>query len=148
MASHSFSRALRSSLTRQLTSPAIQRRTLISALRYARTGLAAPLKPASVASFQQTRGVKTIDFAGTKEVVYGDHLPCKSGPMADADGSAEREDWPREKLLVWLSQASPLGLTSAEPRQVVRVSDCTHRNTSKTIPLPSSATAHKDTDKA
>ena len=74
MASRSFSRALRSSPTRQLTLPATQRRTLISASKYARTGLAAPLKPASVASFQQTRGVKTIDFAGTKEVVYGDLL--------------------------------------------------------------------------
>ena len=30
----------------------------------------------------QTRGVKTLDFAGTKEEVY------------------ERGDWPREKILV------------------------------------------------
>lgn len=76
------------------------------------------------------------------------NYPSKSGPMADADGSSEREDWPREKLLVWLPQAQPLGIAFAEPRVVVRVSDGTHRNTSKTIPLPSSATAHKDTDKA
>lgn len=75
MASRSFSRALRSSLTRQLTSPAIQRRTLISASKYARTGLTVPLKPALGATLQQTRGVKTIDFAGTKEVVYGDSAP-------------------------------------------------------------------------
>ena len=75
MASRSFSRALRSSITHQLTSPATQHRTLISASKYARRGLAAPLKPASVATFQQTRGVKTIDFAGTKEVVYGDSSP-------------------------------------------------------------------------
>ncbi len=75
MASRSFSRALRTSLTRQLTSPAIQRRTLVSASKHARTGLAGPLKPAFVASIQQTRGVKTIDFAGTKEVVYGDPFP-------------------------------------------------------------------------
>jgi hypothetical protein len=33
----------------------------------------------------QTRGVKTLDFAGTKEEVY------------------ERNDWPREKfLVVWI----------------------------------------------
>ena len=75
MASRSFNRALRSSLTHQLTSPATQRRTLISASKYARTALAAPLKPAFVASLQQTRGVKTIDFAGTKEVVYGNSFP-------------------------------------------------------------------------
>ena len=72
MASRSFSRALQSSLTRQLTSPATQRRTLISASKYARTARIAPLRPAFAASLQQTRGVKTIDFAGTKEVVYGD----------------------------------------------------------------------------
>ena len=75
MASRSFSRTLRSSLTHQLTSPASQRRTLISASKYGRKGLAAPLKPAFAASLQQTRGLKTIDFAGTKEVVYGDSLP-------------------------------------------------------------------------
>ena len=82
MASRSFSRALRSSLTHQLTSPAAQRRTLILASKYARTGLAAPLKPASVATFQQTRGVKTIDFAGVKEVVYGDLFPDRCRPAA------------------------------------------------------------------
>lgn len=72
MASRSCSRALRSFLTHQLTSPATQRRTLISAPKYFRTDLAALLKPAFVATVQQTRGIKTIDFAGTKEVVYGD----------------------------------------------------------------------------
>merc|ERR1712000_496019 len=43
-------------------------------LPHQRASFAAP-------SQQQTRGVKTIDFAGTKEDVY------------------ERADWPREKLL-------------------------------------------------
>ena len=74
MASRSFSRALRSSLTRQLTSPAIQRSTLVSASTYARTGLTAPLKSTIGTTLQQTRGVKTIDFAGSKEVVYGDSV--------------------------------------------------------------------------
>ncbi|CAF9918449.1 MAG: Bifunctional acetohydroxyacid reductoisomerase [Alectoria fallacina] len=81
MASRSFSRALRSPLSRQLTTPAVQRQTLIAASQYARAGLPAHLKPAVRSTVQQSRGLKTIDFAGTKETVY------------------EREDWPREKLL-------------------------------------------------
>ncbi|KAK0517077.1 hypothetical protein JMJ35_000232 [Cladonia borealis] len=81
MASRSFSRALRSPLTRQLTAPSAQRRTLISASQSARTGLAPTLKPSVAGSLQHSRGLKQIDFAGTKETVY------------------EREDWPREKLL-------------------------------------------------
>ena len=39
-------------------------------------------------SFTQTRGVKTLDFAGTKEEVY------------------ERNDWPRERFQVFLSKDS------------------------------------------
>jgi hypothetical protein len=64
MASRNFSRALRSPLTKQLSAPA--RRTFVSALN-------ASARPSArvVASAQQVRGVKTIDFAGTKEVVYG-----------------------------------------------------------------------------
>ena len=38
-----------------------------------------------VPSIIQTRGVKTLDFAGTKEEIY------------------ERNDWPREKFLVYES---------------------------------------------
>lgn len=71
MASRSFSRALRSPLTRQLAAPAAQRRTLISASRLARTGVATPLKPTVTGSLQHSRGLKQIDFAGTKETVYG-----------------------------------------------------------------------------
>lgn len=71
MASRSFSRALRSPLSRHLTSPAVQRRTLISASQYARSSITAQLKPAVGSALQQSRGLKTIDFAGTKETVYG-----------------------------------------------------------------------------
>ena len=78
MASRPAARTLRQAV-RQLAAPAVQRRTFVSALSAART--AAP-KAAVSSQFQQVRGVKTIDFAGTKETVY------------------EREDWPREKLLV------------------------------------------------
>lgn len=66
MASRTFSRALRSPLAKQLSAPA--RRTFVSALNAsARPSVAR----AAVASAQQVRGVKTIDFAGTKEDVYG-----------------------------------------------------------------------------
>lgn len=81
MASRSFSRTLRSPLSHQLTSPVVRRRTLVSASQHTRARPAAHLKPAVGRIVQQTRGLKTIDFAGTKETVY------------------EREDWPREKLL-------------------------------------------------
>ncbi|KAF1957144.1 ketol-acid reductoisomerase [Byssothecium circinans] len=76
MASRPAARVLRQA-TRQLVAPAVQRRTFVSALSAAR----ATPKAAVTASFQQARGVKTIDFAGTKETVY------------------ERADWPQEKLL-------------------------------------------------
>ncbi|CAI4215185.1 unnamed protein product [Parascedosporium putredinis] len=78
MASRTFSRAIRSQLTRQLASPAVQQRTLAAAGR----SLARQARPAMVGpAQQQVRGVKTMDFAGSKEDVY------------------ERADWPQEKLL-------------------------------------------------
>lgn len=72
MSSRSFSRAARSPLARQLTSPAVQRRTFVSALNGVRA-TAVTARPAVPALQQQTRGVKTIDFAGSKEEVYGKH---------------------------------------------------------------------------
>ena len=66
MASRAFSRALRSPLAKQFNAPA--RRTFVSALNAAARR---PAARAVVASAQQVRGVKTIDFAGTKEDVYG-----------------------------------------------------------------------------
>ncbi len=77
MASRSFTRALRTPLTRQLTSPAVQRRTFVSALCGVRVGLTATLKSAVAGPAQQIRGVKTIDFAGSKETVYGLHKPLR-----------------------------------------------------------------------
>ncbi|KAG4434083.1 Acetolactate synthase, mitochondrial [Cadophora sp. M221] len=75
MASRTFSRALRSPLAKQLSAPA--RRTFVSALNASARPTATR---AAVASVQQVRGVKTIDFAGVKEDVY------------------ERADWPAAKL--------------------------------------------------
>ncbi|KAL2115665.1 hypothetical protein VTJ04DRAFT_9920 [Mycothermus thermophilus] len=82
MASRSFSKALRGPLARQLASPAVQRRTFIAAAGLVRaSAVAARTAAAAGTARQQVRGVKTIDFAGSKEEVY------------------ERSDWPREKLL-------------------------------------------------
>jgi hypothetical protein len=50
------------------------------------TALKASARPtaravAASAQQQQLRGVKTIDFAGTKEVVYGECFPSYSNPV-------------------------------------------------------------------
>ena len=73
MASRTMSKALRSPLARQLVSPAVQRRTFVSAMGALRaTAISAPrvAHPAQ----QQVRGVKTIDFAGSKEEVHGEFI--------------------------------------------------------------------------
>ncbi|WPH01255.1 ketol-acid reductoisomerase, mitochondrial [Acrodontium crateriforme] len=80
MASKHSTRALRQ-LSKQLVAPRVQQRTFVSAFNVTRPSLAAARKVVAPAAAQQTRGVKTVDFAGDKEVVY------------------ERSDWPREKLL-------------------------------------------------
>jgi ketol-acid reductoisomerase len=54
-----------------LAAPAVQRRTFVSALNTARAGVAAAPRAAVSSQVQQVRGIKTIDFAGTKETVYG-----------------------------------------------------------------------------
>lgn len=69
MASRGATRALRSSL-KQLATPIAQRRAFAAAVNAARTGANAAPRAVSV-PFQQRRGVKTIDFAGTRETVYG-----------------------------------------------------------------------------
>jgi ketol-acid reductoisomerase len=71
MASRSFSKALRAPIARQLATPAVQQRTFIAARSLVRAGAAAAARPALAGSAQQVRGVKTIDFAGVKEDVYG-----------------------------------------------------------------------------
>ena len=74
MASRTFSKALRSPLGRQLASPAVQTRTFVSAMGALRATAVAARAPARPAQ-QQVRGVKTIDFAGSKEEVWGE-LNC------------------------------------------------------------------------
>lgn len=71
MASRSFNRSLKAPLIRQLISPTIQRRTIVGLTSHSRiSSPSATIYPA-VVSRQQTRGVKSIDFAGHKETVYG-----------------------------------------------------------------------------
>jgi len=69
MASRTATKALRSAAAKQVTSPTVQRRTFVSALNAA----ARPMSAAApkVAFVQQARGMKTVDFAGHKETVFG-----------------------------------------------------------------------------
>ena len=71
MAARGASRALRNSVKQLTAAPVVQRRTFIAAVGAARAGIAAAPKVAVSTPFQQIRGVKTIDFAGTKETVFG-----------------------------------------------------------------------------
>ena len=80
MASRSFSKALRAPLGRQLASPAVQRRTFVAAAGAVRASAVASTSAARPAQ-QQVRGVKTIDFAGSKEQVWGE-LPPSPLPVS------------------------------------------------------------------
>lgn len=71
MASRTLSKSIRSQLARQVAAPRVQQRTFAAAARgLVRAGAVSASKPA-LAPKQQVRGVKTIDFAGSKEDVYG-----------------------------------------------------------------------------
>jgi ketol-acid reductoisomerase len=70
MASKSATRALRASL-RQIKAPQVSQRTFIAAANASRPSLVPAQKIAASAVVQQTRGKKTVDFAGDKEVVFG-----------------------------------------------------------------------------
>ncbi|QIW99910.1 hypothetical protein AMS68_005428 [Peltaster fructicola] len=78
MASRSASRALSSSL-KQIRTPRVAQRTFVTALN--RPNTFAAQKAVAATASQQSRGVKTVDFAGHKEKVF------------------ERADWPKDKLL-------------------------------------------------
>lgn len=67
MASRNASRALRAAL-RQASTPRVQQRTFAAVASASRPTLQ---KAATSAFVQQSRGKKTVDFAGDKEVVYG-----------------------------------------------------------------------------
>lgn len=88
MASKTVTRALRSSSRQAIATmqrPAAQRSLTTAALMTAASRPAVARSAARIAvPAIQSRGLKTIDFAGVKEEVY------------------ERADWPKEKLLVRL----------------------------------------------
>lgn len=71
MASRCFNRASRAPLMRQFALPSTQRRTLFTSLGNAGRGTFVPPKAAINPALQISRGMKTIDFAGHKETVYG-----------------------------------------------------------------------------
>lgn len=71
MASRTFTRTLKISLPRSLASPLAQRRSLVSAGRYVRAAATVPATSRGGSSLVFSRGMKTIDFAGHKETVYG-----------------------------------------------------------------------------
>lgn len=103
MASRGATRALRSSL-KQFAAPIVQRHTFTAAVNAARIGAVAAPRTVTV-PFQQRRGVKTIDFAGTRETVYGENelILILSSLLIVL---LERGDWPGEKLLVSHKTAS------------------------------------------
>lgn len=74
MASRNLSKALRGPARQLASAPRVQQRTFVAAARSAvRVGaVARPVAAGPVQ--QQIRGVKTIDFAGHKEDVYGKSL--------------------------------------------------------------------------
>ncbi|KAH0542069.1 Acetolactate synthase, mitochondrial [Glutinoglossum americanum] len=65
-----FTKAIRAPLARQFASPVTQRRTFVSTFGGARAAITAPTRTTVAGPAQQVRGVKTIDFAGTKETDY------------------------------------------------------------------------------
>ena len=68
MASKHASKALRASL-RQASTTRVQQRTFISAVNAASRPMVQKVAPAPFV--QQSRGAKTVDFAGDKEKVFG-----------------------------------------------------------------------------
>jgi ketol-acid reductoisomerase len=99
MASRTLVRSLRTASKSKAPVQTLSRRTFTSVL--AARPASAPITRAALAGpiQQQIRGVKTIDFAGSKETVYGNPccpIYCWTLPLT----VVEREDWPREKLLV------------------------------------------------
>jgi ketol-acid reductoisomerase len=72
MASRTFGTSLRAASKAKVPFQSFPRRSFVSALA-ARPALTTLAKAALTPSIrQQTRGVKTIDFAGHKETVYGE----------------------------------------------------------------------------
>ena len=71
MASRILNRSHKSLIARQIALSSAPRQRFVLSLGSLRFGACAPTKPIIGGSLQFSRGVKTIDFAGHKETVYG-----------------------------------------------------------------------------
>lgn len=96
MASRGFSKALRPMARQLAAKPATQQRTFVAARSLVR---ASAQVSKAFAGQQQTRGVKTMDFAGHKEDVYGKR---ETSPRIDPAMT-------RERLLTFMPQSVPTG---------------------------------------
>lgn len=88
MASRTLSRVLRSSAARQITTT-IQKRTLVTTFSTARATIAGT--PRLSALSIQKRGIKTVDFAGVKEEVYG--MLIEFPPTFPYSGGRNSDGW-------------------------------------------------------
>jgi hypothetical protein len=128
MASRPVSRALRQT-ARQLTaaSAPAQKRTFVSALK---AGATAAPRAAVTTQFQQTRGVKTIDFAGTKEEVYGmfelllDTIECQDCNEQQHLTSKQSVPTGQRRSFLNTSRTTPSPSSAMAPRVTARVSTC------------------------
>lgn len=78
MASKTFARTLRAASKQKIAAPALPKRTFISAA-VSRPVVANAVRAPIASIQQQSRGLKTIDFAGVKEDVYGTWVVTKFG---------------------------------------------------------------------
>jgi hypothetical protein len=141
-AARGFSKALRP-LARQAARPA-QRRTIVSALNAA--SKARPTAVKAVAA-QQVRGVKTIDFAGHKEEVFGmslsfppfsDVLGINCGMVPDGGSSWCRnyKESPSGTIPSTTTSKKTRITTDFQLQSVPTGQLRSSRSTSRTIPLP------------
>lgn len=71
---------------RQAAAPRVQQRTFVSAVNAAsRPSLQTAQKSVASAFVQQTRGAKTVDFAGDKEKVFGKAMMWTAGYGEEAN---------------------------------------------------------------
>ena len=83
MASKTFVRTLRTASKQKISSQTVPKRSFTSVLIARPTVTAATRAPFTSPVQQQTRGVKTIDFAGSKEQVFGKKVAGTSVNMAN-----------------------------------------------------------------
>ena len=101
MASQSFSRSIRAVATRRNLPYCIPRRAFTAALTSRPIGRTRASTIFAKAAQQKIRGIKTIDFAGSPETVYGmSNCIAALVVLKLMHPPPERADWPRDKLLV------------------------------------------------